>query len=472
MKKTDRFSCRYRYLVIFLLIVFLAGCRLHSRPEVNLPDTIPLKWQGKISPSDLPVTASLLDLFGHEPLRSLVMNALKNNPDLGATALRLKASRLRLAQTGADRLPSASLTGSRGRNNQASDLITGKPLERNHYGLGLNIAWEIDIWGRLSNLHSQQGARHRIKEIETTGAYDSLAARVIQAWIHVVSTQQSLALQKKRVSALEQIENTILGRYTQGLGTLDELAVARTRTTVGKADISALREKHARQIRLLELLTGRYPGSGIRGIGTLPDVSLPPVQPPLTHLKKRPDIQAALASVEADELAALAAHKARLPGIGITYDRSRSAVSSGAFGSSDILWNLVANMTLPLFQGGRLISEARAAELEAEASIKALTAAILKAVKEVEDYMGLENDFQTREAFLKTAFNQARKSTSYYRTRYKTGLETIQALLNAVEQEMNIHSRIIDLRSGRLANRVDLALALGAGVKPVKDKNQ
>jgi len=449
-------------MATLLPVFFTAGCFPKSVKQ-ELPKNIPKEWSFSPKLSDLPVTASLLDLLDDPKLKSLVKKALENNHDLKATALRLKGSQYLLLQTQSRRLPSVNGNFTRSRDNQSMDTLTGRTVKKNHYRASVNVSWELDIWGKLTDEHHAKLTRHEVKKFDYIYAYDSLAARVIQSWISISGAKETLDIQYERVRLLETIEKIILRRYTEGLGTLDELFTARSRSNVAKADISRLNETYRRNIRSLKLLQGNYPVSNELSEYRLPEIALPPFVSPMEVLLRRPDIQAALANVESEKLAAVAAQKNRLPSFSLSYESAKKSNSLSSLRGSDVLWNLIGSITQPLFEGNRLVSEARAAELSADASLETLIESLLTAVKEVEDRTGIEIDLLNQETLMKTALEEAGKSTSFYRNRYQNGLESLINLLTAVEQEMAVKERLTDIRSQRMINRIDLALALGMG---------
>ncbi|MCG8687923.1 MAG: TolC family protein, partial [Desulfobacterales bacterium] len=128
------------------------------------------------------------------------------------------------------------------------------------------------------------------------------------------------------------------------------------------------------------------------------------------------------------------------------------------------IWNLAAGLTQPIFQGGRLKDEAMAKEAQAEAAVWDLAQAVLAAMKEVEDAMDNETALAFQEAALTDAVLEAVKTSEYFLTRYRSGLDNIQTLLIAREQEMNIKTSLTDIKAARMTNRIDMALALGLGV--------
>ncbi len=461
------------------LALWILGTGCASRPEpAILPEDLPATWSevtksGQITPNpaqsiqvgseDLEVTSSLLDLINDPQITALVEEALANNPDLKATAARLKASGFLLSQTGSQRLPEISAGATRGRNNQTPDAL-GNPEARNNYQISANLSWELDIWERLTDLHQAQVLSHEALAREYTRAYDALAARVIQAWINCVATYQTLKIEQERHTALEKIETALVLRYREGLGSLEDYSAARTRAQVAKANVSSRTETHHRALRALDVLAGRYPRAEKFPSDTLPAICKAPVLPPGTTLKNRPDIQAALARIDADLLTALAAKKNRLPALRLVSEVSKTSFSSSNLDTASSLWSLAAGLTQPIFQGNRLKDEAQAKAAEADAAVYNLAQTVLRAMKEVEDTLNAEASLAFQETALATATLEAAKTTDYFLTRYRNGLDNIQTLLIAQEQEMNIKTSLTDIKAARMTNRIDMALALGMGV--------
>lgn len=480
---------RLRFLTGFILGTILAigltGCAKQYKPA-SLPQSLPETWAvqadsksagsfpkkelsspqfqfGKIMTKDLTMSSSLLDLIDDARVTNLVEEAMAGNPDLKATAARLKASGFLLSQTSSRRLPELTAGASRGRNNHNLDE-SGSPDASDSYQVSASISWELDVWGRISDLQQAEILGHKALEKEYLRAYDALAARVIQAWIQSVAACQTLAIEEERLAALQKIEDTLLFRYREGLGSLEDYSAARTRTKVATASVSSRAEIHRRSLRSLEVLVGRYPEAAILKTDVMPEIESAPIVPPHAALKNRPDIQAALSRIDADQYAAIAAQKNRLPALRLVAEVSKSSTSFSDLDTASRIWNLAAGLTQPIFQGGRLKDEAMAKEAQAEAAVWDLAQAVLAAMKEVEDAMDNETALAFQEAALTDAVLEAVKTSEYFLTRYRSGLDNIQTLLIAREQEMNIKTSLTDIKAARMTNRIDMALALGLGV--------
>lgn len=452
-------------LCLACALLLLSGCLLNrKKPPVQLPGDLPAGWVVHVKKHDLSITTTLLKLINEETLKKLVHEALENNPDLNATALRLRASGYLLSAPRSRLLPRMNAGFSKGRNNQGLDGETEDNTTIGSSQLSMNISWEMDMWGRLADGYA--ASKHAVleQEYDYLFAREALTVRVIQAWIGQVVIGRSLAIETERVKVLEHIENILVERYTEGIGSMDELSTARARTEIARADQSGRKGALSRAVRGVEVLLGRYPRGELLSSDKLPAVALPPVGIPATVLLNRPDIQATLARVQAARYLSSSADKALLPELHLSGQLFKESARLDNIGGAVIHWNILGSLFQPLFQGGRIRGEARARRSEAEASLMDLHGVVIQALKEVEDALALEHELAEQSHSLGIAVQESEKSSRYYEERYRQGLEGIQSLLIAKEQEMSVKIRYNQVQGDHLRNRMDLALVLGVGL--------
>ncbi len=460
------------FFCLSMLLCFSACGSLPHKAQTHLPEDLPRTWQNRAPIEKLPVTGNLLDLFHDRQLKILVQEALDNNPDLKATAHRLKSAGFLANETRSRQLPLVKAGFSGNRDNQGMDAETGKRRISRSRRISLEISWEIDIWGRLADEYKASTQDVAAREQLYLHARDALAARVIQAWIHIVGLEHSVKIEQERLAVLDHIRNFLIKRYRNGLGNPDEISTATSRLKIAEADVSAERTALLREKRAMEVLLGRYPKGKSVFRSSLPEVQPPPVNTPAAVLLNRPDIQAALAKAESARLLADAAVKARLPELNLSGQLFREAASLGNLGSATSYWSILGSVLQPIFDGGRLKAAARAGQSEFQASLMDLRAAVLQAFKEVADGFDFERDYGIQVQALGVAAAESEKSSRYYADRYRQGLDSIQNLLIAREQEMSIKNRLNQAVTERLSNRIDLALALGIGLTDSRNSFQ
>ncbi|MEM9422274.1 MAG: TolC family protein, partial [Pseudomonadota bacterium] len=130
-----------------------------------------------------------------------------------------------------------------------------------------------------------------------------------------------------------------------------------------------------------------------------------------------------------------------------------------------VVANLTANLTQPIFQGGRLRAEARATKADRDAAIYTYADTVLVAYKEVEDALAAEVFLAAQEDAQRTAFEESAASEELTTRQYLNGTRDIFNLINAQQRRITNESQFIAASRARLSNRIDLYLALGAPFK-------
>jgi len=326
------------------------------------------------------------------------------------------------------------------------------------------VSWELDVWGKIADRHRAQENNYLSEKFDHERALDSLAARVLQGYFNVKSNKIKLNIQKKRVRIYQSIETTIINKYLAGLGTLDDISTARTRTDMAQAGVIAASDEYTNVIRDLEVLLGRYPGTEMDFTGQIPDIEFSPQTAPADILTNRPDIQAALSRYDAANNTSIASRKDLLPGVTLSAEMFRQASDLTSLGSAGTSWGLLGNILYPLFNAGKLRNEAKAASIQADAAAMDVASAMMTAMKEAENVFARETSLKKRLAHLENASRHAETSSNYYESGYRKGISDIIALHTAREQELGLMSDIIDVKTSRIFNRVDMALTLGVAI--------
>lgn len=459
--------------VIFCAIVF-QGCLGFNKPLTPvttvtrvLPE-LPEKLVAAPQKPRLKITSTLLDMVDDPQAKELVDEAIQNNYNLRATALRLKSSGLLLSRTKAAMSPNVDAGYSAVRNN-----LPGETGAAGQHKISLSLNWELDLWGKLSDRHQANEDNFLAEALAYTRAMDSLAARVLQSYFNVKSNKLKLGIHEKRIKIYESIEHTILIKYQAGLGTLDDISTAKTKTGLSQANMAGALDHYFRSVRQLETLLGRYPKMALEFSDQLPDVILPAASVPAVILENRPDIQAGLKRFLSSQKGAMASHKERLPNITISADIFRDNAQLGKLGAVGTSWGLAGNLLYPVFNAGRLKNDALAADAQAQAAAMEYAGIVLQAMKEAENTFSKEKYLKAQLAHLEKAVTHAKTSSQYYESRYRQGLIGIVDLHTARDQELNVMADIIDVKALRIINRVDMALSLGTGMfkDPEKDIN-
>ena len=154
-----------------------------------------------------------------------------------------------------------------------------------------------------------------------------------------------------------------------------------------------------------------------------------------------------------------------MPNISLSGRVFREASCLDDLGGALSYWSVLGSVFQPIFEGGRIIKESEARQVEAKAAVYDLHRVVLQALNEVEEALTLEHSLAAQALALESAQIESAKSSAYYEQRYKQGLDTLQSFLLAKEQEMAVRHQLIEVRARRMENRVNLALASGCGLE-------
>lgn len=400
--------------------------------------------------------------FRDSRMEAIVKEALANNPNLKATAHRLRATRESLITSRARRLPTAT-AGATGRTSVDAD--SGEDSQS--YGLSFSASWEPDLWGRLRDLDQAVTADYAASVARYRGARLSIAANAAQSYYNLITAQKRVTLAEVTLKSFETNLRIIERGYPATPNNIRDLDVAFSRNNVSSAKRNLVAAKLNRDnaARSLEVLLGRYPSAEIRGAAALPELtSTVPAGLPADLLSRRPDLVEARARIFAAESRSSAAEKSLLPDLRLTASGSQASSDlSRALNPQFILFSAAASLTQSVYRGGALRAESRAALERQRAELDDYTQVALFAFREIEAALAAERSLAEQEIYLKEAAEKAELAEKFAENGYTEGLEgaSILSLLEAQRRNNNARAAIITLANQRIQNRIDLFLALG-----------
>jgi outer membrane protein, multidrug efflux system len=444
--------CNMNHLPASLAVVFslsspllLSGCK---SPEPNTPpnavaesigaETVRREWAEAAEKGAVP--DGWMKSFNDPTMEELVIEALRHNMALRGARTRIDAAAAAAVQADALSKPVVGLGGGAG--------ALGA-------GVGLNVQWELDVWGRLAAVQSAAEEQMAAVQNDYDFARESLAAQTAKAWYLATQTHQQLELTKDTVKVYEELVRVVKAKSASGKVTAQDLSLA-------EADLASAKERarfaegaHKESIRSLEVLLGRYPSAELDVAEQFVPVPGPiPAGLPSEMLERRPDIIAADAQIRAAFQNVRSAKLAKLPRFGIS---GTGGVASGALAGS----TANANFFVPLYDAGTMDAQVTIETADQEAALANYGQRALVAFKEVEEALSNEQLLLEREKNLASAVKQNEEALKVAKTRYDAGaIEVLEVL--QIQARTNIsRSALIDMQNRRLANRIDLHLALG-----------
>ena len=449
-----------------ILAVF-SGCA--SAPAVRHPD-IDIAKPARESSTDATPIAKWWTHLGDARLDSLVDQALHSNFNLQTAAARLAQAEAQARIAGASLQPNIGLGGSgtRRKQNFIGFPIPGSQGQvlsntTNSYGVSLSSSWELDLWGGLRAGTRAALADAQAAQAELYGARLSVAAQTARAYVAAVEAKRQVELARATVDNYRVSNEQIDRRYERGLSTSLELRLGRSNLAAAEATLEQRRQQWDRTKRQLEILLGRYPSGRIETGDGLPAAPSPvPADLSAELVRRRPDLIAAERRLAAADSRLLQARRQLLPRISLTASTGTSSDELSNLLSGDFsVWNMLANITQPLLQGGRLRAGVDLAQAGVDASLATYAQSALLAYAEVEQALIAADLLARQEKALQPATTEAQAARTLAEDRYAKGLSDLITLLDAQRRAFDAESRLLSVRRLRLDARIDLHLALG-----------
>jgi len=407
-----------------------------------------------------------IDEFGSRRLTSLVREATGRNYELAASAARIRAAEQRARIAGADRRPQISFdtNGSRSQTLRGAQF---QSVRSDNYGLGLDVSWEIDLWGRVGNLKAAAIAELDATSADYQAARLSLAANVVKTTLDLWEAQQQISLSENNLASL-RTNLDILDRKLEA-GDADDstaLEISLSRADVARSEATIAQQGRQADAarRLLETLLGRYPSGTVSGIKDFPRLGRSvPAGLPSELLLRRPDIIAAEFRIDAELNEIAATRKELLPSVRLTSGTGTSTTQDFVklFDVDNLVYNIGATLAQQITQGGRLRGNIRLNEAERDQLVADYAETVLQAFREIETALAAERYFADQQRHLSTAATEAERAQELSLSQYQRGLVEIITVLESQRRAFDARSSLLSILNQRAQNRVDLHLALG-----------
>ncbi|MFN3464540.1 MAG: TolC family protein, partial [Terricaulis sp.] len=343
--------------------------------------------------------ATWLDDLNAPEMSALAREALAGSPDLQIVEARYRASRWRARGSfGGNLLPSLSIGADGTRTEEPT--ATEERIRTEFMTSSVVASWEIDLWGRLTSRALAADLSADAARRDLDDARLSVAGQSSQAWVDLIEAQQLLALAQEDLETRERALDLTQRRYDAGLVSSLNLRTARSQVASARAFQAQAQDQLLIASRRLQEIMGRYPDGSLRAQGELPVLApLAAAGAPADLLERRPDVLAAENRLRAAGFRIHEARAAMLPRLTL-----RASAGNSGQGITDIddsvnmVSNIVAGLTMPIFNGGALLSESRATVADRRAAAAEYVRTSIAAWREVEGTISADQSLEVREA--------------------------------------------------------------------------
>lgn len=475
-----------RYVLLAAALPVLAGCTKLG-PDFERPEAWwkPVSWftTAPVTPpaprASIPV-AEPFDPAWWKVLNDPVLNAMQEqlataNLDLRTADFRLAQARAQLGVTEAAMGPNVNANASYARARASQRGTVGRvarsfePYDLFQYGL--DLSWEIDLWGRVARLVEAGEAQLAAVEEAKRDLLVSSSAELARSYIALRGVQRKVAITRQNLQIARQNQALTRDRAAGGLTTDLDVANASSQVASVEAQLPGLEEQQARLSNAVAYLLGEQPGARLAALA-VPRAA--PVVPPRVPVgvpgdlaRRRPDIRQAEANLHA-----------ATAGIGVARADFFPRVTLNGFGaiqglnvsnlrdSAALAYSFGPSISLPIFEGGRLRRTLELREAQQQEAAIAYQRTVLVALHEVDNALTAYGTEQRRRDRLAQAVAESRRALGLARMRYEQGVADFLQVLTAQRALLAAEQDLADSTTNVSLNLVQLYRALGGGWDP------
>ncbi len=471
-------------------VVLLAGCAVgpdFKRPAA--PDTSHYSAQPVTNPvatagvvggesqhfargGDIP--ADWWTLFHSPALNALIKQSLAHNPNLKAAQAALAVARENTRAGRGAYYPAIDGGFSATRQAQSQQVAPGPnfpvvPQEYlySFYTPQLSISYAPDVFGLNRRTVESLKAQEQSVRFQMLAARITLSTNVVAAAVQQASLRAQIEATHELIAVNTQMVKLLRYQLDKGYAGGLDLAAQESQLAQLQTTLPPLLTQLDQQNDLLAVLAGRLPSQAPAQAFDLSRLHLPqqlPLSLPSTLVAQRPDVRQAQANMHAASAQIGVAIANRLPNISLSADVGSTAVAIGqVFKSGTGFWGIGADIAAPIFHGGTLLHQERAAKAAYVEAAEQYRGTVLTAFQNVADTLAaLQHDAEGLQAAAKAA-DAAKLTLDLSQRQYKAGYASYLTLLSAEQGYQQSRIALVQAQASRYVDTAALFQALGGG---------
>jgi outer membrane protein, multidrug efflux system len=463
------------------LILAVSGCAhvTSQRTDPGAGD-VPATW----SVADATATQGATSLaewwsrFDDPLLSRFVIEALHANTTVTGAQAALRQARALRDVAAAALYPSLAGSASAQRSSGTNGAVpSAGRTTTNNFQVGLDANWELDIFGANRSALNASEAAASASAASLGDVQVSVAAEVALGYITLRVAQARLTIASDNLASQQETLQITLWRQQAGLGTSIEAEQARAAVEQTGALIPSLQTAIEQASHALAVLVGRPPAALTDLLASVTPVPQPDdglaLRLPAETLRQRADVRSAEYQVIAARARVSQAEATRWPSFAIGGSLGLNALTFGALtNGASVVSTLLASVSLPIFDGGARRAQANAQQAALDQAQTVYRAAVLLALKDVEDALVALRGDRLRVVRLGNAADAAAKASLMARQRYSSGLVDFQTVLETQRTQLGTQDALASAGADVSSDYVRLYKALGGGWDPETNTNQ
>lgn len=422
-----------------VIILFLVSCKAvgpdyEGAPELEVPEN----WDNQLNNEFIEASASQTQwwtLFNDPVLNDLISRAAVDNLDAKISLARVEVARANLGIAEGAKLPALDGLGDVSEKSKSKSVSGDKDTDI-YSSIGLDISWEIDIFGYLRRSIEAADAQLDRSVERYRDVMVILYAEIANNYVALRTAQERLQYALENVKSQKDTLRIVNARYEAELVSEVDLLQSEQNLAAAQSNIPLFHARINELSNSLAILLGKNPGtlnSELKqsyGIPHVPEKTV--VQVPREILRQRPDIREAerLLAQETAEVGIATAEEYPRFNLNGTFGYD-SKEFDNQFSSDSRYWSFGPNFRWNIFDGGATQAAIEVQYAQVEEARVNYEKRVLRAFEEVENAIKSYKEEKQRNASLNVSVSAAKKVNKITLARYTSGLIDFQEVQDA-----------------------------------------
>lgn len=398
--------------------------------------------------------------FGDPHLEALIETAVAGNADLAVLAARSDVAKAYISQAQAGLLPTIAAGG----RTSTLNVQESPSYDYTSYGLGSEMSWELDVWGKTRRGIASQEAAYQSSLADWRAGHLALVSDVATAYLQLRLLDEQLRRQRDAIERSAEILEIYTEKHEQGLTPRTDVLRQRSELSAQRAGLIELQRSRELSVNGLNALLGE-PAGNVRIPDTIGLMDIEAVKVPAglpsEILSRRPDIVAAeyellsVCNLEAQ------ARLARLPSIGLT-----GIGGTAAYDLSDMFRTITGGVSsfvrFPVFDPA-VRARIRVSEAQVGVAEEQYRAIVIRAFEEVENALTNVSKRKEQSVELEKRLHMLTTAEDDIQAQLEFGLVSYVDVLEGQRTRLDAEQQYLLNRWQILIDTVALFKAVGGG---------
>jgi NodT family efflux transporter outer membrane factor (OMF) lipoprotein len=332
------------------------------------------------------------------------------------------------------------------------------------YSAGVGVSYDVDVFGRTRRSIELAAANKDNQQEALRAAQLGIAGDTVLEALQVASTRAQIDVVNSVVASDQRTLGLVQARLVAGAASDQDVTTAQSQMDRDRTLLPPLHQQLDMAKDAIATLVGSSPADWPAPDFSLAGMSLPedvPLVVPSELVRSRPDIRAAEAQLHAASAAVGIATADLYPRFDLSANIAEQGLLGGPAGAA---WSLIGGISAPIFHGGALSANRRAAQDAYQAAFAQYQQTVLTGFRQIADTLHALKNGADAVTAQQHALSSATKALGLNRAAYTAGTTTILQVLDAQRLQQLAGLSLVQARTDRLLQTVNLFVAAGGGI--------